>query len=66
MAFNFGKGKNGKIEERQVKANELPMPEGIDFSQLWLDPNEGGSLATILSGVAAAASVISLIVSVVK
>lgn len=37
------------------------IPEDVDLSALWEDPNDTSSLATILSGVAAVASSIGMI-----
>jgi len=48
-------------------APQIFMPEGVDLRALWEEPDSGGGgMAMILSGVAAAFALITLIVVIVK
>jgi hypothetical protein len=44
---------------------DLSVPADVDLSALWEEPTDASSLATILSGVAAGASVIALLLKLV-
>lgn len=47
----------------QQTAPAPQIPDDVDLSALWEDPNDKGSLPLILSGVAAVASSVALIKS---
>lgn len=58
--------KKKKKEDIFMPSNDLPidklsMPEGIDFSKLWEEPDQAGSITTIVSVVGAVLSFVTLL-----
>jgi hypothetical protein len=59
---NPGKGLAPSPAEILREAMKESIPPGVDFTALWEEPDEGGSfIGLILSGVAAAAAIILLV-----
>lgn len=63
--FGFGKEKPAPVQGLRNSLQQTTpapiIPDDVDLSALWEDPNDSSSLQTILAGVAAVASSIGMI-----